>query len=207
MDNEASSLRHGVYNLGFLGIRNDQVGKRMASWWSDRLLRFCYDETAKGIFVDQKWCDLVPSFFPGVGIVRDPGYNVASWNLSQRKVGISQGGDITVNDSLLRFFHFTKLGPIGDTMTQRYARDNTVVYELWSWYRRMIERHACAAIPDGWWQFAKFTNGVRIDKRWRVLYRQRRDLQDAFADPFETSGHSFYGWLGDHGLLGPDITG
>ena len=28
----------GVYNLGFIGIRNDKVGKRVINWWKSRLL-------------------------------------------------------------------------------------------------------------------------------------------------------------------------
>ena len=195
IDNERTSLRLGTYNLGFVGIRNDAAGKTFSSWWNERLLEFCYDEPEQGIFVDQKWCDLAPALFDGVRVVRDPGYNVASWNLSQRKISVTESGDILVNGNLLRFFHFTKLGPLGDLMTQRYARDNTEVYELWAWYRRMIERFSAPEIPDGWWHYGQFDNGEEITRPQRIQYRQRPDLQQAFPDPFATRQGGYYQWL------------
>jgi len=72
IDNEICSLAHGTYNLGFLAIRNDTNGRRLAEWWNERLLEYCFDDKTNGIFVDQKWCDLVPAMFDGVMIVRDP---------------------------------------------------------------------------------------------------------------------------------------
>lgn len=195
IDNERTSLRLGIYNLGFVAIRNDESGQAFARWWSDRLREYCYDEPESGIFVDQKWCDLVPALFDDVRIVRDPGYNVASWNLSHRKASITEQGEVLINGNLLRFFHFTKLGPLGDLMTQRYAQDNTEVYELWAWYRRMIERFTENAIPDGWWYYGYYDNGEKIAKAQRVQYRQRPDLQQAFPDPFATGQGGYYQWL------------
>lgn len=80
VDNEIASLKHGVYNLGFLAVAGTGEGRRFAAWWRDRLLEFCFDDIPNGIFVDQRWCDLAPAFFEGVHVLRDPGYNVASWN-------------------------------------------------------------------------------------------------------------------------------
>ncbi len=194
MDNEMGSLLHGTYNLGFTAIRNDEAGRHFAQWWSERCLDFCYDEKDRGLFVDQKWCDLVPALFDKVRIVRDPGYNVASWNLSHRTIDITADGQIMVNEHHpLRFYHFTKLGPIGDTMTRRYAGDNVEVYELWAWYKKCVAKATDSRIPEGYWFYGKYSNGKDIAKKHRVLYRQRRDLQEAFPNPFDASG--YYQWL------------
>jgi len=193
IDNEICSLAFGTYNLGFVGIRNDAEGKKFAKWWSDRLIKYCIDDRASGLFVDQKWCDLAPALFDRVRILRDPGYNVASWNLSNRKIAIDYAGNISVNGAPLRFFHFTKLGPVGDTMTQKYARGNTEVYELWSWYKRQVDKNVEAALPSGWWHYGRFSNGEAIPKSARRLYRDRADLRREFSDPFEASG--FHAWL------------
>ena len=112
-----------------------------------------------GVFVDQKWCNLIPCFFDDVKTLRDPGFNVASWNLSSREVRITDTGEIRVNGEPLRFFHFTKLGPVGDTMTRRYAGGNTDVYELWWWYRQEVEKYTDPAIPEGWWHYGVFADG------------------------------------------------
>ena len=201
LDNEIAPLRHGTYNLGFIAVRNDEKGRKFARWWKSRLMHFCYDDAAQGLFVDQKWCDLVPVFFDGVHIVRDPGYNVASWNINQRKVQVDREGRILANDRPLRFFHFTKVGGAGDTMIQRYAKDNLAVYELCSWYKRMVDRYAEADIPEGWWHYGTFDNKVAIPKHVRQLYRERRDLQKAFPDPYEVKDRSYYSWLKSDGYM------
>jgi len=193
-DNEVTSLHYGVFNLGFVAVANNAEGRRFARWWSERLHDWCHDRLDLGIFVDQKWCNLVPCFFDGVKILRDPGYNVASWNLSQRKMTFDHSGQAMINGVPLRFFHFTKLGPIGDTMTRRYAGENTEVYELWSWYRREVARSTDTRIPKGWWHYRTFDNGEPIPKAVRVLYRGRIDLRSAFARP-RSVAEGFYGWL------------
>lgn len=201
IDNEICSLSHGAYNLGFIGVRNDNAGRQMANWWSDRLLEYCVDDRPAGIFVDQKWCDLVPAMFDNVKILRDPGYNVASWNLSNRKIAIDAAGACTANGSPLRFFHFTKLGPIGDMMTRKYAAGNLEVYELWAWYKRAVDRLTDPRIPAGWWHYGQFDNGTRIPRQVRLLYRDRADLRKAFPNPFETGGESYLGWLKENGHM------
>lgn len=62
IDNEIGSLKHGIYNLGFLGVRACAQGLAFAAWWRERLLAHCYDEIPSGLFTDQRWCDLVPAF-------------------------------------------------------------------------------------------------------------------------------------------------
>jgi hypothetical protein len=197
LDNDLSASRTGIFNLGFVAVRAGGEGARFAKWWNDRLLEFCYDDMPNGIFVDQRWCDHVPALFDRVKVIRDPGYNVASWNLSRRKISIGKDGAVRVNGEYpLRFWHFTKLGPTGDTMTRRYARDNYPVYEIWNWYKRQVAAATDPAIPERYWAYGSFDDGTPIEKAHRVLYRERGDLQDAFPDPY---GAGFRAWLANEG--------
>lgn len=196
VDNEICSLQYGVYNLGFAGVANRGDGIRFADWWERRLLGWCHDSVQNGIFVDQKWCDLAPGLFGSLHLVRDPGYNVASWNLSQREVKVDLQGTVRVNGEPIRFFHFTKLGPVGDTMTQKYARDNFEVYELWSWYRRQVLRFDERCIPKGWWAYGHYANGEKVRREDRLLFRNRPDLKRTFRDPFGREDNcAFFDWL------------
>ena len=199
-DNDMSASRTGIFNLGFVAIRTTGEGLRFAKWWSDRLQNYCYDDMANGIFVDQKWCDHVPALFDKVKVVRDAGYNVASWNLSRRRVEIDKAGAITVNGSPLRFWHFTKLGPLGDTMTKRYAGDRYPVYEIWNWYKDRVANASEAGIPERWWAYQSYDDGAPIERGHRLLYRHRADLQTAFPNPFATGDGSFRQWLDREGL-------
>jgi hypothetical protein len=195
LDNDVSALKTGIFNLGFVAIRTAGEGARFAKWWNDRLLDFCYADIPNGLFVDQAWCDHVPVLFEKVRIIRDPGYNVASWNLSKRKVAVGKDGSITVNGSPLRFWHFTKLGPKGDVMTKRYAGDNFPVFEIWSWYKREVAARTPPEVPERWWAYASYADGAPIDQAHRVLYRERADLQAAFPEPFASGPGSYQAWL------------
>ncbi len=194
-DNEGAALRYGVFNLGFLAVRGDAVGRAFASWWAARLQEACFDDPASGLFTDQKYCDLVPALFDRVAIVRDPGWNVASWNLSRRRVEITPEGDITANGSRLAFYHFSKHGGAGDAMTDRYAGTNHVPHELWCWYGRRLAAHAA---PPPIWHYGRFSDGTSIPHAARLLYRQRPDLMEHFADPFDAGPGGLRDWLAAH---------
>jgi hypothetical protein len=201
LDNDLSASRTGIFNLGFVAVRTKGEGARFAAWWNERLLNWCYDEMDKGIFVDQRWCDHVPALFDRVKVVRDPGYNIASWNLSTRKVDIAKDGVIRVNGHRLRFWHFTKLGPMGDAMTRKYGATNFPVYEIWRWYRGQVQAATDPTIPTGWWAYGRFSDGTPIEQLHRRIYRIRPDLQAHFADPFDAEGYR--NWLIAEGHLQP----
>ena len=175
----------------------------MAQWWNDRLLSFCYDDIPNGLFVDQRWCDHVPSFFEHVAILRNPGLNVASWNLSHREVSVDHRGNVLVNGVSLGLWHITKLGKVGDTLTRRYAKQNFEVYELWAWYRKQVEAATSDAVPNPYWAFGQFESGIAIPKSAREIYRHRVDLQQAFPDPYKSGPGSLEEWLRNEGHFAP----
>jgi SAM-dependent methyltransferase len=103
---EGRILLFGVYNLGFLALRDTEEVRRLVAWWGRRLERECVIDLPSGRFVDQRWADLFPAFIDRTAVLRHPGYNVAYWNLSQRTVRLVDG-EWTVNGLPLRFFHFS----------------------------------------------------------------------------------------------------
>ena len=195
IDNEWGSLKHGVYNLGFTAVNTDAVGIAFADWWAKRLHEYCRDDVPNGLFTDQRWCDLVPAIFDRVGIVRDPGYNVASWNLSNRKVKILESGEIVVNEHPLRFFHFTKVDHVGETMLRRYAGVGLDALELMYWYRSQLKRNAVEGVPDRYWAYNTFEDGSPIDASARRAYARLQDAVTRFPDPFSLASPSFRDWL------------
>jgi hypothetical protein len=195
LDNEIASLDYGIFNLGFIAVRNDAEAQRFATWWAERLYDWCHDRLDIGIFVDQKWCNLIPCFFDNVKVLRDPGYNVASWNLSQRKLAFSADGEAQMNGKLLRFYHFTKLGPTGAIMTHRYANGNSEIFELWWWYSNAVEMAVDQRLPKKWWHYGTFDDGTPIPKPARELYRDRADLKAEFPNPFSAAPGGFRAWL------------
>jgi hypothetical protein len=104
---EATRLAGGVYNNGFLGV--SRAAQPFLEWWRSRLARHCLNDLAHGFFVDQRWVDLAPALFP-FHALRDPGANVAPWNLITRRVEETADGYV-VDGVPLRFFHFSGFNP------------------------------------------------------------------------------------------------
>lgn len=184
LDNEVSALKHGVYNLGFVAVAGTPEGNRFAEWWRDRLIEFCFDDIPNGLFTDQRWCDLAPAFFPGLGVLRHPGYNVASWNLGQRPLTFGSSGEVLAAGAPLRFFHFTKVTCEGEKMIERYSRGSTVPIELMRWYRTQLEDATVPGLEEGFWTFGSYTDGTPIDRAHRRAYRDSPTLRSEFPKPF-----------------------
>lgn len=197
-DNEIGCLKHGVYNLGFIAVRACDEGKRFAQWWCERLLEYCYEDIPAGLFTDQRWCDLIPCFFPNTYILRDPGYNVACWNLSNRPIKMHANGDISAGTHALRFFHFTKINTVGEMVLERYSNGRCEVFELLRWYRERLKSHQVEELPPRWWAFGYYQNGAPIPDTHRVAYRRSSALQSQYPDPFRSGPDTFQAWCSMH---------
>jgi len=184
IDNEIGSMKFGIYNLGFLGVKNSPEGLRFAAWWRSRLQDFCYDDVPNGLFTDQKWCDHVPALFDEVAILKHTGYNVASWNLGKRAISIDSGGVIFAGEQKLKFFHFTKVNRVGETMLERYCNDAIEVFELLAWYRRQLKFNEIAGLPEGWWVYGFYDSGNPICDVERRCYRDNLALNSPITNPF-----------------------
>lgn len=200
MDNEICSLKHGIYNLGFIGVRIDEESKRFASWWANRLYHFCRADIKNGLFTDQRWIDLVPAFFEGVAIMRSPRHNVASWNLTHRQVSGDFETGFFVNGKPLGFYHFTGFDSgAHDIMVMKNIGANDSVSMLLKWYKGRIQELGKDPLSSLPWAFARFSDGTTIQPMQRIVYRERPDLQRAFPDPFDADG--FLRWWNTQGKI------
>jgi hypothetical protein len=100
------SLKFGIFNLGFFAFTNNLESKEVLEWWNSRLIKYCETNPESGIFTDQKWFDMSPAYFPQITALRNPGYNVAPWNIENRILKFSDG-IYYCNDEPLVFFHFS----------------------------------------------------------------------------------------------------
>ncbi|MBR0669130.1 hypothetical protein GXW71_32570 [Roseomonas hellenica] len=191
LDHEIGALKHGIYNLGFVGVSGSAEGRRFAHWWADRLYDHCIDDIPAGLFTDQRWCDHVPVFFPGSYILRDPGYNVASWNLGRRPLEIAQDGTVRAAGVPLRFFHFTKFSAVGRAMLERHASSGSALDELMAWYANALAQNAPEGLPSDWWAFGRYADGQPIPRDQRRRWRRDALLRARIPDPFAMTGAGF----------------
>lgn len=199
---EMSVTSHGIYNLGHLFVRPDETGRAFARWWAERLEKYCFDDRQRGLFTDQRWVDLVPAIFEGVRILRDPGLDVASWNIAQRAVRQAQPGDdqsFRIGERPLISYHFSGTGPSGThrKVRERFDPCNPATAEIERVYEAVLTRHAQEDLATLTPAFELFDNGIPVPAIARRLYRDHADLQRAFPDPYAdtASPMSYLEWL------------
>jgi glycosyltransferase involved in cell wall biosynthesis len=193
-------LLSGAYNLGFIGIRNDETVFRFLDWWETHVYDGCIIDPSAGFFVDQRWMDLTPTLFPGVEVVKDPGYNVAYWNLPQRHLQ-GHDEDFTVNGQPLYFFHFsgvdlTRLDGVSRHQNRLSLKGRPDVRPLFKSYRRRQIRAGWRKTSNWPYAYGSFDNDETIPTVARRLYQRMGADVARFGNPFETAGEdSFWHWL------------
>lgn len=125
LQSEEDFLNSGLYNLGFIAIKNTGVGFKMIDWWAERLRYKAYIDFKRGLFNDQIWINFVPLFFENVKILTHPGYNMAYWNLHERILSMNRE-KYFVNDKYpLVFYHFSGFNPMAPDLLSKYQNRYT----------------------------------------------------------------------------------
>lgn len=184
-----SIMQSGTYNLGFLGLRDSATTRNLLNWWCEKLYHHCIVAIEKNLFVDQRWMDLVPGLFDGVNICREPGYNVAYWNVHERCV-IAKKGEFSVNGQPMYFFHFSGFDPdephkISKHQT-RFARVSDIgeTRHLYIQYRRSLLEKGWDETRDWKYEHDFFDNGVPIPAAARRYYWSLGPDVENLGDPF-----------------------
>jgi glycosyltransferase involved in cell wall biosynthesis len=197
---EREILLSGIYNLGFLGLAFNERTVAFLDWWKERLYRWCLHEVDQGLFVDQRWMDFAPAFLPRVEILRDPGYNVAYWNLVHRSLA-QRDGAWWVGDVPLRFFHFSgydfkRPDSISKFQNRFSFAERPDVLPLFELYGESIRRQGQREVQDYPYGYGRFANDVSIPDLARRTLRRVDPEGVRWPDPFATAGpDSFFEWL------------
>ncbi|MFT3961572.1 hypothetical protein [Propionivibrio sp.] len=183
LEMELSALRHGVFNLGFLAVRRHPETIRFIDWWAARLDYACYDDIPNGIFTDQKWINLLPCFF-NTEVLREPGYNFATWSLMDRKLSRDASGTYLVNDKPLRFAHFSGFDSnMFHRCIGRWAKDNSVLLEAFAGeYAAACKAHQENIFKPIAWSYRNFLSGKGVWRNARIVWREcyGSDLRNPF---------------------------
>ena len=200
-------LRSGTYNLGFIAVQKCAESDQFLQWWQTKLYEQCVVDLPRGLFVDQRWIDLVPGMFQGVEILRDPGYNVAYWNLAQRRV-TRHGRFYQSNGSPLYFFHFSGLDPENAFRFSRHQNRFTLddlgeARQLVLDYRdRLLSQgySSCKAWP---YVFGTFENGFPIPDLGRPAHHEVPETIYKIENPFSDEGFRAFVELWNQPVQGP----
>jgi hypothetical protein len=196
---ELMTLLSGVYNGGFLGVTHCTEARAFLAWWTERLSEHCHRDVSEGLHFDQRWLDLVPSYFPEFGIIREPGFNIGHWCLPDRCIEID-GGVVTADGepcSLVRFSGYDFDNP--DRVTVYFDRlsvsDLGAAALFFRSYQAALEAEDYSRTRHWPFAYGFFSNAVPVPLLARRLYAETENWA-AFGDPFDAEpAHSFFRWL------------
>lgn len=182
-------LRFGSFNLGFLGVSKCEEGFEFLDWWSRRCLEYGYTEPQLGLSVDQKWIDLAPSFFAGLKILRDPGLNVAPWNLHERTILRREEAWLVNEKYPLRFFHFSSFvagdpHAIAHKQTQLERIGRSDLHELLDGYADCLAKSGGERYSHEIYSFDYFDDGLYVSRTLRRFYAALESKFPREENPF-----------------------
>lgn len=156
---ERMIMGSGIFNLGFIGVGRSAIG--FLDWWQERLLIDAVSDVEANLFTDQRWIDWVPAIF-GCVVCREPGMNVAWWNIHERTLAVAEpggerpsrhgdmaGGAIQANGSPLRFVHFSGYDPSQSDLLSKHQQKPRTPHTEGSVIRSLADRYGAALEANG----------------------------------------------------------
>ena len=182
-------LRAGAFNLGFIGLKRSDNSFEMLDWWEKRCLAYGFIDPGFGIFVDQKWANLVPCYFNGVNILKHPGCNVAYWNLHERNLTFN-GEILHSNGEPVCFFHFSGVKATSpDFLSRHQSRHNLnslpVVKKIVNEYCSDLISNKHEYYSKLKYSFGFFDDGLRLNT---TIRRAATFMESAGLNPFDSKG-------------------
>jgi hypothetical protein len=188
---EKDLLGTGVFNLGFVAVSNSAQGRDFLDWWEERCLTLGFSDLRAGLFVDQKWVNLVPCFFDKARILRHPGCNVAYWNLHERPLSASGDGYLIDGSWPLIFFHYSGYTfDLPDQLSRKLRlpqQVDEILRRVLLFYGERLRANGAESYQKYAYAYQYFSNGSLIPLLARRLYSVTMD-QWGDHDPFDVNG-------------------
>lgn len=200
-------LRFGSSNLGFFAVRRSSAAEQMLRWWHERCRQECFYEPQLGLGVDQKWIDLAFAFFDDMGLLKDPGLNVAFWNLHERQLSHTDAGWRVNGNTPLGFVHFSSFveadeQAVADKQTRHTVGSRPDFSLAGNVYRDYLQRgKALVKVADTRYSYGQFDNGATVSPALRRFYAvSERPEVLAEDNPFSVHG-AVYRFARGQGLV------
>lgn len=186
---EESIVAGPVFNAGILGLSNTDEGLNAVRWLKERTIPF----KGKKLFdIEQTWFNLLPLIFKNVYILKNPGCNLAYWNLHERDIR-TKNSAVQVDGEPLYFFHFSgvTINDIGSI--SKCIRLYNLGYRLDMFpalipvFEEYRDLHLSLGFHDviKWpCAFDRFDTGEPIKNHVREYFLANEKLWNASLDPF-----------------------
>ncbi len=192
VNSDLSMMRFGSFNFGFFALKNTEESFDFLSWLSNRCYHLCFAESQFGLSTDQKWVSIAPCFFPNIHISFNLGYNVAYWNMHERKLS-KKNNKYYINEKFpLIFFHFSSYDELNPNNLSKKRvclqidEQRIDITELSSQYSSILKKYDLKNI-DKKYEFDYFSNGAIITPTLRRAYAAIMN-ELPLHDPFDANG-------------------
>ncbi|MCP9493205.1 MAG: hypothetical protein MSG64_01995 [Pyrinomonadaceae bacterium MAG19_C2-C3] len=191
LPDDSHIMRSGVYNLGFIGIKDSPNTLRFLDWWDRKLYSKCLIEPTAAYFVDQKFIDIAQTLFDNIYVERSVGYNVAYWNIHSRHIH-NQNGKLSCNEVPLCFYHFSGYNPSTPDIISRFITrcslsERTDLQPLFAEYRKRLLENGHEQIKHWSYSFGHFTTGEEVTNDIRISYRNAPERWRDYGNPFASA--------------------
>jgi glycosyltransferase involved in cell wall biosynthesis/SAM-dependent methyltransferase len=200
--NQLDILLAGVYNLGYVSLGAGDETSQLLQWWRERLLNDCRVDPLGGYFVDQRWFDLAPGLVSDCVVMREPGYNLAYWNLHSRVLEKTESGYV-VDGQPLAFFHYSGFDPERPaTLSRHQSRieisPGTALHSICRGYADALFAEGFHETSSWSYSFHTLPSGAKFTRRLRALYEIALERGEVSGSPFSVAGdRSFMSWLAE----------
>lgn len=206
-------LGAGVYNLGFVAVGAGATS--FIEWWWGNTRREALMDHQRMMFTDQRWIDFVPSFFRHY-ILKDPGCNVAYWNLHGRALRWT-GDRYEVDGQPLRFFHFSGFDHRRPYLLSKHQgetprillSEHPALKKICGEYLADLQAAGISENQQLGYGWSALPNGFVLDKRsrrlyWAALVAHERDGAAEPPNPYDpATADQFVAWLNQPSETGP----
>jgi hypothetical protein len=180
---ETMVLGVGTFNAGMFGVGAHHEG--FLEFLKVRLRRECRTDIEAMRVNEQRWLDFVPPLFPHY-VVRDPGIDVAPWNIHERPL-TKIGDRVLAGGVPLRAFHFSGFDPrMAAVLSARdyWVRprvdiaEQPVLREVVDDYRRCLLDAGFESFQGTPFAFDSLSDGSPIPASLRKLYADALEAAD-----------------------------
>jgi len=182
--------RVGVFNAGVIGDTREH-GSPVLDWYEARLERDCLFDHSRGLHLDQKWLDLIPSLFEHTVIYRHAGANVAYWNLCERQLERGPEG-YRVGESPLLLFHFSGWSERAPTRLSHYLGggfsppEDSALSELLKDYSQQVMESSYADLLGEPSAYDFYHSGEKISDLDSMIYEAL--IEEQLPDDYDPYG-------------------
>jgi hypothetical protein len=156
-----ASYQVGIYNAGFIGVRNDAVA--FLDWWYTCCTYALHKSYFRGLFDDQKYLDAVPALFQNVYIHQSPNWNFAAWNDWVAQL-TCVGNQLRIREESVVFIHFATL------TLQQFSSENHCGHTVYQQYITHLNQFnkTPISLTEPYFSRRRILNFLRY-VHWRIL--------------------------------------